>query len=72
MDICVSSNFERYLFHLGGDDASALRALMEAFEAKGGGQGVTTASGCTASSGAANENSEEKKEGGKEGKKGRE
>jgi hypothetical protein len=51
MDICVSSNFERYLFHLGGDDASSLRQLMEAFEAKGGGLGVTTKSGCTASPG---------------------
>ena len=36
MDICVSSNFERYLFHLFGNDSGTLRALMEAFEAKQG------------------------------------
>jgi threonine synthase len=35
MDICVSSNFERYLFHLFGDDPATLKALMEAFEGKG-------------------------------------
>mmetsp|Transcript_32430 Transcript_32430/g.85342 ORF Transcript_32430/g.85342 Transcript_32430/m.85342 type:complete len:527 (+) Transcript_32430:278-1858(+) len=35
MDICVSSNFERYLFHLFGDDPQKLRALMEAFEGSG-------------------------------------
>jgi len=34
MDICVSSNFERYLFHLFGDDPAQLKALMEAFESK--------------------------------------
>lgn len=52
MDICVSSNFERYLFHLFGDDPAALRRLMEAFESKtGAGPVVTTASGCEASPG---------------------
>jgi threonine synthase len=50
MDICVSSNFERYLFHLAGDDAPSLRALMEAFEAKKGGATVTNVFG-TASPG---------------------
>ena len=30
----MSSNFERYLFHLFGDDPVKLRALMEAFEGK--------------------------------------
>merc|ERR1740138_713039 len=34
MDICVSSNFERYLFHLFGNDSGTLRALMEAFDAE--------------------------------------
>lgn len=34
MDICVSSNFERYLFHLFDDDPNKLRPLMEAFESK--------------------------------------
>jgi threonine synthase len=35
MDICVSSNFERYLFHLAGDDSSTLASWMSAFEATG-------------------------------------
>jgi threonine synthase len=35
MDICVSSNFERYLFHLMGDDAEKLANMMKAFEATG-------------------------------------
>jgi threonine synthase len=40
MDICVSSNFERYLFHLFGDDPHQLRQMMEAFESKAHGVGV--------------------------------
>ena len=32
MDICVSSNFERYLFNLVGNDTSKLAAMMEDFE----------------------------------------
>lgn len=32
MDICVSSNFERYLFHLSGDDSSVLARWMKDFE----------------------------------------
>jgi len=35
MDICVSSNFERYLFHLAGDDATTLASWMKAFESTG-------------------------------------
>lgn len=35
MDICVSSNFERYLFHLAGNDAKVLAAWMKDFEATG-------------------------------------
>lgn len=35
MDICVSSNFERYLFHLAGDDPTTLASWMKAFEATG-------------------------------------
>lgn len=35
MDIQISSNFERYLFHAGGNDAHALNALMKRFEADG-------------------------------------
>ncbi|OQR94120.1 threonine synthase [Achlya hypogyna] len=35
MDICVSSNFERYLFALCGDDATTLRQWMDTFEATG-------------------------------------
>jgi len=35
MDICVSSNFERYLYHLAGDDATTLASWMETFEATG-------------------------------------
>eukprot|EP00581_Thalassiosira_minuscula_P016969 CAMPEP_0183715312 /NCGR_PEP_ID=MMETSP0737-20130205/9589_1 /TAXON_ID=385413 /ORGANISM="Thalassiosira miniscula, Strain CCMP1093" /LENGTH=517 /DNA_ID=CAMNT_0025944403 /DNA_START=141 /DNA_END=1694 /DNA_ORIENTATION=+ len=35
MDICVSSNFERYLYHLAGDDATTLAAWMTAFESTG-------------------------------------
>jgi threonine synthase len=35
MDICVSSNFERYLYHLTGDDATTLAQWMAAFESTG-------------------------------------
>jgi len=35
MDICVSSNFERYLFHLAGDDSTTLANWMSAFESTG-------------------------------------
>lgn len=32
MDICVSSNFERYLFHLAGNDPAVLAGWMKDFE----------------------------------------
>mmetsp|Transcript_23220 Transcript_23220/g.38456 ORF Transcript_23220/g.38456 Transcript_23220/m.38456 type:complete len:515 (-) Transcript_23220:565-2109(-) len=32
MDICVSSNFERYLFHLAGNDSTVLAGWMKDFE----------------------------------------
>jgi threonine synthase len=35
MDICVSSNFERYLYHLAGNDATTLASWMGAFESTG-------------------------------------
>lgn len=35
MDICVSSNFERYLYHLAGDDPTTLASWMQAFESTG-------------------------------------
>ena len=35
MDICVSSNFERYLYHLAGNDAEKLSSWIEAFESTG-------------------------------------
>uniref|UniRef100_A0A7S4SNE2 Threonine synthase n=1 Tax=Ditylum brightwellii TaxID=49249 RepID=A0A7S4SNE2_9STRA len=35
MDICVSSNFERYLYHLAGDDPTTLSSWMKAFESTG-------------------------------------
>lgn len=35
MDICVSSNFERYLFHLAGDDSTTLAKWMKDFETTG-------------------------------------
>jgi len=35
MDICVSSNFERYLYHLAGDDPTTLASWMGAFESTG-------------------------------------
>ncbi|CAM9636885.1 unnamed protein product [Ascophyllum nodosum] len=35
MDICVSSNFERFLFHLSGDDAQVLRGWLTGFESTG-------------------------------------
>lgn len=35
MDICVSSNFERYLYHLAGDDPITLASWMSAFESTG-------------------------------------
>jgi len=35
MDICVSSNFERYLFHLSGDNSGTLSEWMRVFEKDG-------------------------------------
>lgn len=35
MDICVSSNFERYLYHLADDDPTTLANWMQAFESTG-------------------------------------
>jgi len=35
MDIGVSSNFERFLFHMGRDDAAQMKALMDSFESNG-------------------------------------
>merc|ERR1719201_2794164 len=35
MDIGVSSNFERFLFHAGGDDPAAMAAMMSSFESTG-------------------------------------
>lgn len=35
MDICKSSNFERYLYHLSGNDADALAGWMRDFEKTG-------------------------------------
>jgi len=35
MDIGVSSNFERFLFHVGGDDAGQMKTLMDNFEKTG-------------------------------------
>ncbi|CAM9210443.1 unnamed protein product, partial [Discosporangium mesarthrocarpum] len=35
MDICVSSNFERFLFHLSGDNPSMLKEWIETFERTG-------------------------------------
>jgi threonine synthase len=35
MDIGVSSNFERFLFHMLGDDSKAMAELMTRFEAEG-------------------------------------
>ena len=35
MDIGISSNFERFLFHMCGDDAAAIAALMRRFEVEG-------------------------------------
>ena len=32
MDICVSSNFERFLYHMAGDDSKKTASLMQAFE----------------------------------------
>ena len=32
MDICVSSNFERYLFFLAGNDSATLASWMNMFE----------------------------------------
>jgi threonine synthase len=46
MDICVSSNFERYLYHLFDDDPEKLGNLMKAFEDTGQlnlGKGATLA-----------------------------
>ena len=33
MDISISSNFERFIYHMCGDDAAELKAYMDAFEA---------------------------------------
>ncbi|EJK66715.1 hypothetical protein THAOC_12335 [Thalassiosira oceanica] len=35
MDICVSSNFERYLYHLSGEDSATLVGWMKGFETTG-------------------------------------
>ncbi len=35
MDICVSSNFERYLYHLAGDNSTVLSDWMKEFEKTG-------------------------------------
>jgi len=35
MDICVSSNFERYLYHLASDNSSTLLSWMNTFESTG-------------------------------------
>jgi len=35
MDICVSSNFERYLYHLSGDNPNTLSSWMKTFETTG-------------------------------------
>lgn len=35
MDICVSSNFERFLFHLCGDDGQVLKGWLGEFEKTG-------------------------------------
>ncbi|GBG33597.1 Threonine synthase [Hondaea fermentalgiana] len=35
MDICVSSNFERFLYHMVDDDAETLAAMMKEFEETG-------------------------------------
>ncbi|GAB5361517.1 hypothetical protein AAMO2058_000719900 [Amorphochlora amoebiformis] len=35
MDITISSNFERFLYHMAGDDSKALGDMMKTFEATG-------------------------------------
>jgi hypothetical protein len=35
LSLQISSNFERFLFHTGGDDALALKGLMKRFEQGG-------------------------------------
>ena len=35
MDICVSSNFERFVFHCSGNDAAQTKSLMDQFERTG-------------------------------------
>lgn len=35
MDICISSNFERFLFHMVDNDADVLRGMMDEFEDTG-------------------------------------
>ena len=35
MDIGVSSNFERFLFHMGNDDPAQMKQLMDTFESTG-------------------------------------
>jgi len=40
MDITISSNFERFLYHMAGDDASVLQPMMAEFESTGKLQGT--------------------------------
>lgn len=35
MDITISSNFERFLYHMSGDNASVLKSKMTEFESTG-------------------------------------
>lgn len=35
MDICISSNFERFLYHMSGNDAGYIKELMATFESTG-------------------------------------
>ena len=37
MDICISSNFERFLFAISGDDSHQLKQWMEQFDSASGG-----------------------------------
>jgi len=46
MDITISSNFERFLYHMSGDDSSKLQSMMNNFESTGelvGDQGLVDA-----------------------------
>lgn len=45
MDICVSSNFERFLFHLSGDNGEVLAEWLSGFEATGA-RGACVTPGC--------------------------